>query len=251
MTYTAGQGGGDPRPSHREQVGELKRDIVAAGKILFRHRILDSFGHVSARHPADATLFLLPRRMAPTLVQADDVREFTLEGESAAPDDAPTFVERFIHSEIYKARPDVNAIVHSHAPGAVAASAVPDLAFRPIAHTCGFLREGAARFEIRDFAGDESDLLIRNSSLGEALARTLGLGTTILMRGHGSTVVGSSIPEAVYRAIYLEANASMLVMALTMGVPVFLTTQEAEAAELTGPLQTERSWQAWKRDLDE
>ncbi|MET1027028.1 MAG: class II aldolase/adducin family protein, partial [Dongiaceae bacterium] len=155
------------------------------------------------------------------------------------------YLERFIHGEIYRARPDVQAIVHSHSPSVVPFSVVKSLRFRPVCHMCGFLGEGAGIFEIRDVCGPASDLLIRDRHLGQALAEALGSANVILMRGHGSTVVGPSLKQAVYRAIYTEVNARLLAEALRLGPVELLTPEEAQAALLI-ETQIDRPWQFWK-----
>ena len=225
------------------------RDLVDANRILFDQRVLDAFGHVSMRHPRRPDRFLLSRNLAPALVTIDDIQTFDLDGNVVG-DDRRVYLERFIHGELYRARADVMAVVHSHSPSVVPFSAVASVAFRPVSHMCGFLGGGAARFEIRDFAGDASDLLVRNSALGVALARTLGAGVVVLMRGHGSTVVGPSLKHAVYRAIYTEINARLLSEALRLGDVECLTPGEAQATMATNEEQLERPWALWKAAAD-
>jgi HCOMODA/2-hydroxy-3-carboxy-muconic semialdehyde decarboxylase len=229
---------------------ELRRLLVLASRILCRHQVLDGFGHVSARHPSMNDRFLLSRRVAPGLVTERDICEFTLEGELASEGSAPVFLERFIHSSIYAARPDVQAVVHSHSPAIVALGVVADFQLRAVCHTCGFLGDGVPNFDIRDVAGDATDLLIRDAALGEALTQALGSATVVLMRGHGSTTVGNSVPEAVYRAIYCETNARIQSAATQLGPVTWLTAAEANAAEATSDAQVERNWDLWVRQLE-
>jgi HCOMODA/2-hydroxy-3-carboxy-muconic semialdehyde decarboxylase len=227
-----------------------RHDLVAANRILAHHKVVDAFGHVSARHPLDPDRFLLARRMAPALVAVEDLREFTLDGELVTADGTPVFLERFIHGAIYAARPDVTSVVHSHSPGAIAFSTVNGQTLKPICHTCGFLGTEVPIFEIRDVAGDATDLLIRDFALAGALAATLGDAAVVLMRGHGSTAVGRSIGQAVYRAIYTETNASIQITAAQLGIVTYLNADEAEAAEATAALQVERCWETWKSEVD-
>src|SRR3546814_4393507 len=84
-------------------------DLVVANRVLARFGVLDGFGHVSVRHPHDAQRFLLSRSLAPELVTADDIMEFGMDSEVAARDDRKPYLERYIHGEIYRARPDVHA----------------------------------------------------------------------------------------------------------------------------------------------
>ena len=225
---------------------QLLEDLVDANHILFNEGVVDAFGHVSVRHDKRPDRFLLARNMAPALVRADDVQEFDLDSNVTTDDTRRVYLERFIHGEIYRARPDVAAVVHSHSPAVVPFSAVEGAKFRPIAHMCGFLGDGAARFEIRDFAGDATDLLVRSGELGAALAKTLGSGNVVLMRGHGSTVVGPTLKHAVYRAIYTEVNARLLTDALRLGAVEYLSAGEALATMKTNEGQLERPWALWK-----
>jgi HCOMODA/2-hydroxy-3-carboxy-muconic semialdehyde decarboxylase len=224
---------------------QLREDLVDANHILFNQGVLDAFGHVSARHPRRPDRFLLSRNLAPALVAIDDIQTFDLDG-NVVDDDRRVYLERFIHGEIYRARADVGAVVHSHSQSVVPFSVVKSATFRPLSHMGGFLGDGAARFEIRDFAGDASDLLVRNGALGAALAKSLGNRHVVLMRGHGSTVVGPTLKHAVYRAIYTEVNARLLSEALRLGGVEYLSTGEARATMETNEGQLERPWALWK-----
>ena len=225
---------------------QLLEDLVDANHILFNEGVVDAFGHVSVRHDKRPDRFLLARNTAPALVRADDIQEFDFDGNLTDDDARRVYLERFIHGEIYRARSDVAAVVHSHSPSVVPFSAVADAKLRPISHMCGFLGTGAARFEIREVAGDATDLLIRNGVLGVALANTLGNGNVVLMRGHGSTVVGPTLKHAVYRAIYTEVNARLLTDALRLGDVEYLSAGEALATMKTNEGQLERPWALWK-----
>ncbi len=223
-------------------------DVVAANHILFTHRVVDGFGHVSVRIAPDR--FLLARNMAPGLVTADDILTHDLDGEALDANGRSVYLERFIHGEIYRARPDVQAVVHSHA-ATVIPFGVSQMPLRPIFHMAGFLRGPAPVFEIRDHAGDASDLLIRNRALGVALAGSLGDNAVVLMRGHGATIVGRDLPQAVYRAIYTAVNAGLQSEALRLGEVTFLTEGEADAAAASNDGQINRAWDLWKRQAAE
>lgn len=225
----------------------LKGVLVLANRILVHREVLDGFGHVSARHPSDPGRFLLARRIAPALVQAGDILEFGMDGEPVG-SGQPVFLERYIHSSIYAARPDVMSVVHSHSPAMVALSVVRGVPLRAVCHTCGFLGEGVPLFEIRDRSGDATDLLIRGPGLGDDLAAALGEASVVLMRGHGFTATGKSVEQAVYRAVYSEVNARIQSSAAMLGDVTYLSRAEASAAEETGELQVERTWAYW-RDL--
>ncbi|MBB3142149.1 class II aldolase/adducin family protein [Halomonas organivorans] len=225
----------------------LLEDLVDANHILFNEGVLDAFGHVSVRHPEAPERFLLARNMAPGLVTRDDILEFELDGTPADADGRKVYLERFIHGEIYRARPDVMAVVHSHSPSVVPFSAVASTPLRPMCHMSGFLGEGAPIFEIRDVAGSATDLLIRDAPLGEALAHSLGDNNVVLMRGHGATVTAPSLKQAVYRAVYVEVNARLQADALRLGPVEYLTAGEARSAMETTEGQVERPWQLWKQ----
>jgi len=218
-------------------------DLVDANHILFDRGVLDAYGHVSARDVNNPDRFVLSRNMAPALVTNDDIQVFNLEAETDDP--RKPYLERFIHSEIYKARPDVMAVVHSHSMSVVPFSIV-DRPLRAVFHMAGFLGEGAPVFEIRDTAGTGSDLLIGKKELGAALAQTLGNGWVALMRGHGSVAVGHSLPMAVHRAVFTEASARVQADALRLGELTYLTPEEAEAALATNDGQIMRAWEFWR-----
>lgn len=230
---------------------DIVNDLVDANRILFHQRIVDAFGHVSARVPAQPDRFLMARNVAPAQVTAGDILEYRVEdGEAVQPDPPRLYLERWIHSEIYKARPDVMAVVHSHSPAVLPFAIARGARLVPVCHMSGFLggRDAAAPpvFEIRDVAGDASDLLIRSRELGAALARALGPARVVLMRGHGSTVVAESLRVAVYRAVYTEVNARLLLQSLPLGEVAPLTPGEAEAARITNEGQVDRPWALWR-----
>jgi HCOMODA/2-hydroxy-3-carboxy-muconic semialdehyde decarboxylase len=227
--------------------GELLCDLAIANRILFDQGVVDAFGHISARHDQRPDRYLLARNMAPGLVTAEDIIEFDLDSNPIN-DDRRVYLERFIHGEIYRARPDVMAVVHSHSPTIVPFSVVPSVPLRPICHMCGFLGRGVPNFEIRETAGNATDLLIRSRELGVALARSLGTSYIVLMRGHGSTVVGESIQHAVYRAVYAETNARLQSEAQRLGGPItYLTAEEAEMTFKNVETQIARPWDLWKK----
>lgn len=233
----------------------LLEDLVAANRILARYDIVDAFGHISVRHPANPERFLLSRNMAPGLVTADDIVEFDLDGAPVNARGRRVYLERYLHGQILRTRPDVNAVVHSHAADLLPFGFVKGAKLRPVWHMSGFLGTGGCAesglpvFEIRDTAGDASDLLIRSNALGAALADSLGPAPVVLMRGHGATVVGESIPIAVFRSIYTKLNADVLLRALPMGEVTYLTAGEAESTTITNSSQIERPWQLWKAEV--
>src|SRR5437867_42002 len=121
---------------------EVLQDLVDANHILFNEGVVDAFGHVSVRHQERPDRFLLSRSMAPGLVGPEDIIEFDLNGRSLDSAGRPAYLERFIHAAVYRARPDVMAVVHSHSPSVVPFSVVKSVTLRPVCHMSGFLRSG-------------------------------------------------------------------------------------------------------------
>lgn len=231
---------------------ELIDDLVTGNHILVHEGVLDGFGHISVRHPQDANLFYIARSMAPALVQADDVLSCNLDGEVTDAAGRKTYVERFIHSEIYRLRPDVQSVIHTHSP-AMIPFGITGARLRPVCHMSGFLGAQTPVYDIRNSAGESSDLLIRSQSLGRDLAQMLGASSVALLRGHGNVVVGSSIQQSVFRAIYTESNARLQAQALQLaalsggGEINYLTDAEAQATSDMNDQHLDRPWQMWKR----
>jgi ribulose-5-phosphate 4-epimerase/fuculose-1-phosphate aldolase len=226
---------------------QLIADLVDANRILADQGIVDAFGHASVRHDARADRFLMARNMAPGLVTEADILEYEVAtGEAVRTDPPRLYLERWIHSEIYKARPDIMAVIHNHSPAVLPFAIARGARLQPVCHMSGFLGSGTPLFEIRDHAGESSDLLIRNRPLGAALAQCLGAARVVLMRGHGCTVVAESVRVAVYRAIYTEFNARLQLQASMLGAVQILTPGEADATQATNEGQVERPWNLWR-----
>lgn len=219
-------------------------EVAQASRILFGLGVVDAFGHASRRHPDHADQFLMSRSMAPGLVTAEDVIAHDLDGNPVAESTGPVFLERFIHAAIYRARPDVGAVVHSHAPSVIPFTVV-DAAIKPLAHTCGFLHGVGPAFDVADEAGDGTDLLVRNPELGAAFAVHLGASSVALMRGHGFTAVGGDLPQAVFRAAYTASHCQLQMAAIQLGTPRYLSEAEAEACEAATSGQAGRAWNLW------
>ena len=230
-------------PTQHQQVID---DLVTANRILARFGVLDGFGHVSVRHPGNPAHFLLSRSLAPELGTAQDIMEFDETSEPAGADARKSYLERYIHGEIYRARPDVQAIVHSHSPSVIP-YAGSNVRLRPIYHMAGFLGAGAPVFDIRCCFG-HTDMLVRNRDHGRELARTLGQSKVSLMRGHGFVAVGGDIPVAVYRAIYTEMNAALQQKAIGLnGEITYLSDEEAAMADDMMAGVMNRPWELWKK----
>lgn len=228
---------------------ELIADLVLANKILYGLRAVDAFGHISVRHPNDANRYLMARHLPPGMVTAKDIVLFDMDSTPLTHADKPQYSERFIHSEIYKLRPEVMSVVHCHAHPLIPFGAAKGARLRPMTHMCGFLGCGVPIFEIRE-AGGNTDMLIRTAQLGKALADKLADKNVVLMRGHGATMVGVSIPEAVFRAVYSMENASIQMQARQLAVNgevEFLNEEEADRS--SRGRNVPRAWSLWKHEF--
>ena len=224
----------------------LVEDLVAASRILAMHEVLDAYGHVSARSDRRPGRFIMSRSLAPALVSAADLMELDADSEPLPRDRRKGFIERYIHGEIYRARPEVMAVVHSHSASVIPFGATRTR-LRPIYHMGSFLWPGAPVFDIRK-EREANDLLIRDRELGAALAGSLGACSCVLMRGHGMTVVGESVPEAVFRAVYTEMNARLQLQATQLEGPIeFLSDEEGRRATAANRGTLERPWELWKK----
>lgn len=229
----------DSNPARQKLFGEL----VTATKILLNEGIMDTFGHISARDPEDPESFFLAQKLAPSLITVEDIQRFNLDGETS--DNRPSYLERYIHSEIYKARPDVMAVVHSHSPGVIPFS-VSQVSLRPVFHNAAFLGAGAPVWEIRKEFGD-TNMLVSNAAIGKSLALALADKSVVLMRGHGDATVGPSVKLAVFRAYYTDVNARLQSQALALGGEVnYLTPAEATKADAVNLQVLDRVWNLWK-----
>jgi ribulose-5-phosphate 4-epimerase/fuculose-1-phosphate aldolase len=221
-------------------------DLVAASRILAQHGVLDAYGHVSARSDKRPQHFLMSRSRAPALVTAADLVEWNADSEAASGDKRKGFIERYIHGEIYRARPEVMAVVHSHSPSVIPFG-VTKTRLRPVYHMGSFLWSGAPVWDIRKVRED-NDVLVRDRRLGAALAGALGKCACVLMRGHGMTVVGGSVQEAVFRSIYTEMNARLQIQSTLLEGPIeFLSDEEGRRSSVANAGTIERPWEVWKR----
>ena len=230
---------------------KLVEDLVAAGRILADHGLLDGWGHVSVRHNRDPNRFLMSRGLSADLVTDKDILEFDLDSRPVDTHGLPTsalFTERYIHGEIYKMRPDVIAVVHTHAPSLIPFG-VTEVPLKPMYHRSAFISFGIPVFEIRDRAG-MTDMLIRNPTLGHDLAEVLGNHPAALMRGHGAAVTGPSLPRVVGRTIFLALNATLQAQAINMGTPItYMDPEEARKIEEREGHGLARTWEGGKRKV--
>ena len=219
-------------------------ELVIANRILNDRGIIDAYGHLSIRHPNNPGRYLMARAIAPGLVTADDIMEFDLDSNPVDRRGRSMFVERYIHGEVYKARPDVSSVVHTHSMGVIPFS-VTQTPLRPVLHTASFLHVGVPVWEIRE-AGGVTNMLVGNGALGRSLAQKLGDKPVALMRGHGNVVVGANVRIAVARAVFTDENARMLATAISFGGPINIISSEEGALRDKDPGDPARAWELWK-----
>jgi HCOMODA/2-hydroxy-3-carboxy-muconic semialdehyde decarboxylase len=229
---------------------DIIEELVTANRILANEGIVDSFGHVSVRHPDNKNRYLLSRARAPERIEASDILEFTLEGDPLDPKKAKTthapYTERFIHGAIYEMRPDVNAVVHNHSPSTIPFG-ITGNKLKPLLHMCASIGHDVPLWDSHDKFGDTA-LLVNSMAMGRDLAKRLGKGRTALMRGHGAVVAGSSIRHAVFISNYLELNAKLQMQAMAIGKIKYLYKGEVDAViARTGPYTLNRAWENWAR----
>ena len=222
-------------------------DLVLATRILVNEQVIDGFGHASVRDPNRSDHYFMTRDNFGGIDGEDYIIELDLDGNPCKPNGLQPSLERFIHAEIYRARPDVNAIVHTHSP-ALIPFGVSKTPVQPLYHMCGFLAAGAPIFDIQQKHGI-TNMLVQSSELGHSLASSLGKSAVVLMRGHGATIVGGSMKEAVFRAIYTTINAHLQPIAMQLGEPKFLGHEEAVKADELHHAVLSRPWDYWTSRL--
>lgn len=219
-------------------------ELVTANRILATEGIVDSFGHVSVRHPQHADRYLLSRARAPERIEPGDIMEFTLEGDAIDARGRKPYLERFIHGALYEARPDVHSVVHNHSPSTIPFG-ITGKKLQPLLHMCASIGHKVPLWDSHDKFGDTS-LLVDSMAMGRDLAKRVGKSRTALMRGHGAVVVGQTIRQAIWIAIYLELNAKLQMQAMAMGKIKFLTSGEVDTIiKRTGPYSFNRAWENW------
>lgn len=225
---------------------EVLEDLAAAARILAAQGVVDGFGHVTMRHPASPERFLMSRSLAPALQTPEDIMEFDLDSNPVDAKGRNPFFERFIHGQIYKARPDVMAIVHSHSPSVIPFG-LTGLPMRAMYHNAAFLSFGVPVFRIEEKFGP-TDMLVGNNDMGKELARVLGDKAVALMRAHGSVAVGPTLQMAVFRAVYTEVSARIQQACLIHGQPIAaLSEAEAVLADEVNMKSGSRAWDLWRR----
>jgi HCOMODA/2-hydroxy-3-carboxy-muconic semialdehyde decarboxylase len=221
-------------------------EIVTANRILANEGIVDSFGHVSARHPDNPQHYLLSRARAPERIENADIVEYTLDGTAIDERGRAPYLERFIHGAIYEARPEVHAVVHNHSPSVIPFG-VTGKKLKPLLHMCANFGHEVPVWDSQDKFGDTT-LLVTDMPMGRDLAETLGKRPSTLMRGHGATVAGRSVRHAVFIANYLELGAKLQMQSMAMGEIKFLTAGEVDQIiSRVNDYTLNRAWENWAR----
>jgi ribulose-5-phosphate 4-epimerase/fuculose-1-phosphate aldolase len=228
------------------KVDFIVEELVTANRILANEGIVDSFGHVSARHPDKPDHYLLSRARAPERIETGDIVEYKLDGTPIDERGRAPYLERYIHGAIYEARPDVHAVVHNHSPSVIPFG-VTGRKLRPLLHMCASCGHEVPIWDSQDKFGDTT-LLVSDMAMGRDLAQHLGARPTTLMRGHGATVVGRSVRHAVFISVYLEMGAKLQMQAMQIGEVKFLTPGEVDKITArVNDYTLNRGWENWAR----
>ena len=238
-------------PSSGGSVGaELMQDLAAASRILVAQGVVDGFGHVSMRHPSTPDRYLMARSIAPALVTPADIIEYDLDSNPCNANGRGSFLERFIHGEIYKARPDIMSVVHSHSPSVIPFGLV-GVTMQAMFHNAAFIAAGVPVFDIRDKFG-ATDMLVGNGPKGVALAEVMGSRDIVLMRAHGAVACGPTLQSAVVRAVYTEVNARIQHWTLALGGGARMAALDAEEGRLADAVNRtagQRAWDLWRSQV--
>ncbi len=227
------------------------RDLLArANRIIANEGLLDAFGHVTIRHPTNPGCYLMSRSRAPELIQPEDIHEFTLDSQILKPIKERLYGERVIHGEIYKARPEVNAVCHHHAPS-ILPFCISGMVLEPVYHLGATMGPAVPFWDSRDEFGS-TNLIVAKPEEGASLARALGANWIVLMRRHGATVAGRTLDELTFRTIYIARNAALQIQAHSLGHVSSLTSEETELAGTYNlqPGPVARAWEYWNVRLD-
>ena len=226
----------------------LLNDLVTANHILANENVLDSFGHVSIRHPEKPGHFFMSRARAPQQCEIHDIMEFTLEGKIIGPTPNPgkPYSERFIHGALYEARPEVQSVVHNHSVSVIPFSVVKSVKLRPLMHMAGPIGDDINVWDSAKKFGD-TNLLVTSMEMARDMAKAVGPRTVSLLRGHGCVVTALSLREVVFTSIYLEINAGIQMQAMRVGNDVqFLSKGEVDIiSKGRSGFTFERGWENW------
>jgi HCOMODA/2-hydroxy-3-carboxy-muconic semialdehyde decarboxylase len=233
-----------------DPVERARRDVVIANRILAQQRVLDAYGHVSIRHPLDPQKYLLARSLSPGIVEVDDIVEFHLDGAPTGPEKRPLYLERFIHGAVYERRPDVKAVLHSHADDLLPFSISKTTRLRPVIHACGDMGQDIPVWDISRKFGNATSLLVLNMDHGRDLAEALAGHRMALMAAHGFVSTGRSIYDLVRLAVYIPRNARVQLQAMQMGEYRVISPGETQARMDLDPDSPalKRGWEFWGRE---
>jgi len=226
-----------------DKLAALRYELALGNRMLAHEGVIDAFGHLSVRHPGNPNRYLLSRSRAPELVEPDDIYEYDLDSQPVKKYKLPPYSERVIHGEIYKARPDVMAVCHHHAP-AFMPLVITGIDYVPVFHL-GAVGGSRPPFwdQKREFG--DSNLLVVKPEEGASLAKRLGSHNMVLMNRHGVTVVGKSIKENVFRCVFSCMNARYQIAAADAGTVGPLSPGEVELAGAIHAKTTgqDRAWE--------
>jgi HCOMODA/2-hydroxy-3-carboxy-muconic semialdehyde decarboxylase len=229
---------------------EVLADLAAAARILAAQGVVDGFGHVSMRHPSAPGRYLMARSIAPARVTPDDIIEYDLDSNPCNANGRGSFLERYIHGEIYRARPDIHSVVHSHSPSVIPFGLV-SVPMQAMFHNAAFIAAGVPVFDIKEKFG-ATDMLVGNPAKGVALAGAMGKNDIVLMRAHGAVACGPTLQTAVFRAVYTEVNARIQhwTQALGRGAPMAaLDGEEGRLADAVNQTAGLRAWDLWRSQV--
>lgn len=230
---------------------ELIEDLAAASRILAAQGVVDGFGHVSLRHPTVPDRYLMSRSIAPARVTPADIIEYDLDSNPCNANGRTSFLERFIHGEIYKARPDIMSVVHNHSPSVIPFGLV-GVPMQAMFHNGAFIAAGIPVFDISEKFG-ATDMLVSDGPKGVALAEVMGDKDLVLMRAHGAVACGPTLQTAVFRAVYTEVNARIQHWTMALGGPgshiASLDEEEGRLADVINRTAGMRAWDLWRSQV--
>jgi ribulose-5-phosphate 4-epimerase/fuculose-1-phosphate aldolase len=229
----------------------LVRELVLANHVLALENVLDAYGHVSVRNPDNPASFLMSRSRSPEIVEPDDILVHDLAGNVDGMAAKELYRERFIHGSIYEARPDVHAVIHSHADDVLPFS-ISKIPLQAVFHGASSI--GAKPVPVWDIRTDfgDTNLLVESADQGRSLTRSLADRTMVLMRGHGFAAAGRSLIFLLKMVVALPRNARVQLDTLHAGAEI-VPLSEGEVAlrdltDLSLPA-AQRQWEYWCRKL--
>ena len=218
----------------------MKQRLVDAIRMLEQAGIIDHSGHCSARRD-EGTFYINSGASVRGALSIDDIVTVDLDGNLVEGSARPP-LEFHIHSEIYRSRPDVNTVMHTH-PRWSTFLTIAGVPFQPV------YAQGAL---LGDVALMDSPLSVNTRAMGQTLAATLGQGRAVLLKAHGVVVVGADVIETFALAAYVEENAYRQYMAMQIGQPYIFSDAEQQACRrnLWSPALFKKVWDYYRSKLD-